>query len=151
MDVKVILLVISATVLWGIVPLTEMRYMDGVSVVTIAALFGIIVFIIAPFTYLANYRTLHVELPTLLTHNRHVMIYGTLGVFISLAASALYLHGIKLCGERNTNAVVAITCAYPVVTALLLWLVYGHALDIRGWCGLTLLVAGCVLIGARSR
>lgn len=151
MDVQVILLVISATVLWGIVPLTEMRYTDGVSVVTIAALFGIVIVIIAPFAYLAYRRTLHAELPTLLTHNRHVMIYGTIGMFLSLVASALYLQGIKMCGERNTNAVVAITCAYPVVTALLLWLIYGHSLDVRAWCGLTLLVAGCALIGARSK
>lgn len=146
-----ICLVIGATVLWGVVPLAEMKYLDGVSIVTVAALFTGILLVIAPVVYVMCRQTLHIELPTLLTHNRHVVLYGTIGLALSLLATRMYLQGMKLCGERNTQAVVAITCAYPVVTAILLWIVHDHRLNLRVCCGLATIVAGCVLLAYPSK
>lgn len=151
MQLRVLIPVLIATALYGIAPLAEMRYMHGVSVVTVAALFFVLVLLTVPFIYLICRRTLHEEMPTLLDSNRHVLIYGAIGLVLSALAAGLYLHGMKMCNDDDTYAVVAITCAYPVITAVLLWAVYGHTLDIRAWLGLAAIMVGCILISTSAR
>jgi drug/metabolite transporter (DMT)-like permease len=167
MDANGIVLICLAALLWGIVPLAEVRYMTGVSLITVAALFLGLAVLVSPFAYLLYRRTLHEELPTLLTHNRHVVVYGTIGIVLSLAATAAYLQVLKLGGGEggkggnggnggkgakgggsNTAIVVAATCVYPVVTAVLMWSFYGHAISWLAWLGISLVVLGLMLLGS---
>jgi drug/metabolite transporter (DMT)-like permease len=145
MDVGLIALVALAVVLWGIVPLAEVRYMSGVSLVTVAALFLGLALVASPFLYLAARRTLHAELPTLLTHNKHVVVYGSVGLALSLGATAAYLQVLKTSG-KNTAAVVAATCIYPAVTALIMWFLYGHRITWTGWLGIAFVIGGLILL-----
>ena len=140
---------IAATCFWGFVPLLEKEYAQNVSVVTIGATFAILILIAAPIFMFATRKTWVPELKELLGAKRRMM-YIVIGAFlVSLLAWLFYLIAMSKSGNRS-YLVVSLTCTYPLITALLLYLVFLEQITVIEFIGIVLIVAGVAVLSYKK-
>jgi uncharacterized membrane protein len=137
--------IILATSLWGIAPLFEKVFTQHVSIVTMIFLFTLINALFVPIIWIFCNKKLRAEVPILFKHKRFVMVYAFLGLVCGLSATFSYLWAIKLSKDR-TYIVVALTCVYPLITALLLQIFYKETLNFYAWLGIGCIVVGVLLL-----
>jgi drug/metabolite transporter (DMT)-like permease len=62
-----------------------------------------------------------------------------------LANTFLTMYYVKLCSKDRLHVVAAIVAVAPVVTALIVWRLYGATIGPIGWIGIAMVVAGIAL------
>jgi uncharacterized membrane protein len=140
--------IVLSTCLWGIAPLFEKIYTKHVSLETIAALFFIINIAIAPIVFLFCRKTILKEVPMLFKDKKNILIYSLLGMACGMTATFSYLWALKTSNDR-AYLVVALTCVYPLVTALLLSYLFAESLDKFAWLGIFFIVLGVIFLTAK--
>jgi drug/metabolite transporter (DMT)-like permease len=133
-----------ATIMWGVAPMFERVYTKNVSLCTIGLVFAILILLCAPILLFFTRKTWMKEAPTLLTTNRHVISYGIGAFIVSVIAFSAYLAAIQHSNER-TYVVVAVTCAYPLITALLLAFMK-YNISPWDWIAIILIVVGIIIL-----
>jgi uncharacterized membrane protein len=137
--------IILATSMWGIAPLFEKVFTRHVSIVTMTFLFTFLNAILAPIIWLFYFKTIRTEVTSLFKYKRFVMVYAFLALVCGLSATLAYLWAVKLSKDR-TYIVVALTCVYPLITALLLQIFYKETLNFYAWLGIGCIVVGVLLL-----
>lgn len=145
MNLVAIISMILATILWGINPLLEIKYLDGVHIQTVAILFFTLIIIFLPAAIYYYRELLMREIPLIFTKRQDILYYGFFGMGVSLAAMLVYLLALQIAGSR-AYFVVAGTAIYPLITAVLLYFIYKHEITPKAWLGIILIIIGGILI-----
>lgn len=139
--------IILSTAMWGVAPIFEKIYTKHISMITIAFMFSLFIAILSPVFWIICRKTIKNEVPLLFGKNKVVLWYCILGIACGLIATLSYIWAIKLSNDHNkTYLVVALTCIYPLITALLLWFLYNEHLSFFAWVGIALIVIGVMLL-----
>jgi uncharacterized membrane protein len=132
----------------GDCPLFEKIYTKHVSLETIAALFFIIIIAVAPIGFLLWRKTIMKEVPILFKDKKNILVYSLIGLTCGISATFAYLWALKTSNDR-AYLVVALTCVYPLITALLLSYFFAESLDKFAWCGILFIVLGVIFLTAK--
>lgn len=133
--------IVLSTGMWGVAPIFEKYYTQQIALSTIGALMLLIFLIITPFVWFHSKATLKKEIPMLFKERKDLLVFVILGLLFGLGAQAAYLWAMKISKDR-TYLVVALTCIYPLFTALFLWILYREKLTLSSWVGIILIVLG---------
>ena len=132
-------------VLWGLLPVVQVFYSRSLSLAMISALFFAVCIALAPVVYATHGSMILAEGRGLLTGGGAVVWAALAGVAITIASTMTYLRALQLSGS-HASIVVTATCAYPILTALLMSALFNDAITPRMWLGIFLIVAGCVAV-----
>jgi len=136
---------VLATTAWGIVPLFEKQYTSDLSLSTIVIISLICLMILAPiYIYLTRDEWVK-DIPYILTSKRNTLFYAVIGVGLSIIAWKYYLLAIQRSNDR-TYLVVALTCTYPIITAILLFIFFKENITLQGWLGIILVIFGIICL-----
>lgn len=138
-----------ATGMWGIAPIFERVYTQDVSLCTIVFVFTLMLVVLIPIYLFFTRHTWTKEARYLLSSKRHVLSYGFLALVVSLIASAAYLLAIQRSNGR-THLVVALTCTYPVLTAILMYILFKNKITLQEWFGIFFVICGIALLSYKK-
>ena len=136
--------VVLTIALWGTLPVVQVFYSRSMSLAMISAIFFAVCITLAPVVCLTHGGAILAEGRALMAGG--AIVWAALaGVAITIASTMTYLRALQLSGS-NASVVVTVTCAYPILTALLMSALFNDAITPRVWLGIGLIVAGCVAV-----
>jgi drug/metabolite transporter (DMT)-like permease len=145
MNLVALIAMIIATILWGINPLLEIKYLDGVHISTVSILFFTTLIIVLPGA-IYYYRDILIrEIPMIFSTRKDILYYGFFGMGVSLMAMVIYLLALQVSGSQ-AYVVVAGTAIYPLITAVLLHFIYKHEITPKAWLGIALIIIGGIFL-----
>jgi len=135
--------------LWGILPIAQVVYSRSFHAATLAAIFFAMCIAVSPLVYAAFSGVIFAEIGSVAQQQPIVLAATVFGVLVTVASTYTYTRALQVCGDRAAIVVVA-TCAYPIVTALLMAWIFNDRISPLMWLGIVTIVVGCVLVGIPS-
>jgi drug/metabolite transporter (DMT)-like permease len=141
--------IVATVILWGILPVVQVMYARALHISTMAAIFFFLCIAVAPLVYVSFRHIMFDEIKVLSKTKPHVLWLALLGVIITIGSTFTYMRALQASGNKAAIVVVA-TCAYPLVTAVLMSWLFNDVITPTTWIGILLIIAGCVMVSLPS-